>query len=144
MDIIHTFTIAMSKYLTGILMCVAFIFSLSEIKGETSQNFSDEISSTIQNINNVYLSSPYDVVSVNNHFSPGAFNQQICDIPHSISTSIGGMNFSRNLKFVSTIQFLSSLTAHQLMENFRNQYCHYSFKKNFSRYYIYTLRSLLI
>lgn len=144
MDIIHIFTTAMGKYLIGILMCVAFIFSLNEIKGETSQGLPEEISAVTYATNYVYLSSPYEAMFLNDHFSFNAFNQQICDIPHSISASIRGISFPKNLKFISTVQLLSSLATRENSRNPRNQYSHYCLEKSSNKYYLYTLRSLLI
>ena len=64
----------------------------------------------------------------------------------SLSSSSGprGTNLSRSLKFASTILMLSFYDVPLTSRDTKNLYYHYCFVKSSCRYFVYTLRKIII
>lgn len=138
----------MSKYLIGILICVAFAFNLNGIKGETLLKSRTEVSVSEQNTNYAdrdVIATGYEGGVRNDDFLFNTFsNPIICDTLASVLSLPRGMSFPKNLKFTPTIQILSALKTSLATENFRNLNLHSCFVKSSRRYFVYALRRLLI
>lgn len=139
----------MRTFLFGIFICVAFIFELSGIKGETLQETGTVISAMEQNTipaNRDNLSAPgiTNEAIATNGFSFDVFSLRIFDVPTSASSLTRGTSFPKNLKSISTIQILSSLSTPLFARNSKDLYVQYSFVKSSCKYFVYTLRRLLI
>lgn len=124
----------MGKFLTTILICIAFIFSLSGIKGNILQESSEKIA-----VSGYAESLSKDNISLN-----ALNNLTICDVLASVSTPLRGISFPKNLKFNKTIQMLSSTNTPLFVRNTKDIYFHRCFVKFSYRYFIYTLRRLII
>ncbi|MEG0796566.1 MAG: hypothetical protein RR397_08715 [Odoribacter sp.] len=135
------------KCLVGIFISFLLVFGINGIQGELLQESRMEMPALEQQGEEDCLSSlrgGYGTIGFDDYFSFESFRSNVCDIPVLVSFSSRGTNFPRNLKFISTIQALSSYSSPLVVKNARNQYFHYCFVKSSYRYFIYTLERLLI
>lgn len=142
----------MGRHLIGILICIALVLNLNGFKSEILQGLQTEVSArgentNYQNGNGFDFSNQENEETVtNNLFSFDTFSNGICDvIPVSVSVSVPrGISFPKHLKFTSTIQVLSSLHTPLFVRDSQDLYFHHCFVKSSCRYFVYTLRRLLI
>ncbi|MFR5659438.1 MAG: hypothetical protein ACLUDU_16360 [Butyricimonas faecihominis] len=73
-----------------------------------------------------------------------AVNLRRDDTSLSSSSSSRGTNPSRSLKFASTILMLSFYDVPLTNRDTKNLYYHYRFVKSSCRYFVYTLRKIII
>lgn len=137
----------------GILFCISFLFGLSEIKGKFIQDMDTEFPVLEQNFNGIICcsqglpESEAELVSMKSQPSRFVdFNLNIFDYftLTTLSSSPRGVSFSKPLKFIHTLQVHSVLHPPLFTKNSGVQYFHYCFVEASCRYYIYTLRRIII
>lgn len=136
----------MSKHLIGILICVALVLNLSGFKSEILQGLQTEVAARGENANDSFNPSSQDNKEIVSNYLSDTFSSGICDvIPVAVSVSVPrGISFPKNLKFTSTIQILSSLNTSLFVRDSKDLYFQHCFVKSSYRYFVYTLRRLLI
>ena len=137
----------------AILFCISLIFSLSGLKGKSIQNMKMEFAALEQNSNEMICCSqdlPEDKagqVSLKNLTTQfDGFYLGICDYftLSTFSVSPRGVSFSKPLKSTHSLQIHSSLRSPLFSKNSGVQCFHYCFVEASCRYYIYTLRRIII
>ncbi|HBO25794.1 MULTISPECIES: hypothetical protein [Culturomica] len=130
----------MKKYLTGILFGLFFLFGLCEITGYGNQINSLEDFVSVQEsgtgVNAVTACADGREFDV--------FYLYLGEIPATIVVTSRGGNFFRTLRFQSTIRVLSAIDIPLVEKNSKGEYFHFSFGRTSYRYFVYTLRRLLI
>lgn len=137
----------------AILFCISLIFSLSGLKGKSTQNMEMEFAALEQNSNEMVCCSQNlpeneaEQASLKNLTSQfDGFYLGICDYftLSTLSASPRGVSFSKPLKSTHSLQFHSSLHPPLFSKNSGVQCFHYCFVEASCRYYIYTLRRIII
>lgn len=143
----------MKKGWLGILFCISFLFSLSGIKENFLEDMKGEFSTLEQNSNEMVCCSqdlPENGTGLASTKSLPSrlddFSLNLCDYftLTSLTNSPRGVSFSKPLKSVYSLQIHSSLYSHLLTKNSGVQGFHYCFVEPSCRYYIYTLRRIII
>lgn len=140
----------MGKYLIGILLGFALLFSFGGMRGEKAPELQAEMfvsvgdADCIRGDSSCSLSAEYGGLTANDLFSLNIFYLKVCKIPVSLVLSPRCVNFFRSLKFFSAIGMLSARDTPLFEKNSNGQYFHFSFIKISYRYFVYTLRRLLI
>lgn len=134
----------MRRYLIGILLAVVLVLDLGGIRENDTQSMAG-IAQGGSNTNVTNEEQQLGVGDANRDSLFTTFVMTIGEVPVSLFTSRGGgMNFPRNLRSVSTIRILSSQNTPILEKGTKNQYFHYHFTEASYRYFVYTLRRILI
>lgn len=142
----------MSRNLIGILFCIVLVFSLTEIRGKALQKAVTEIAAQEEyadctNNDRQVLSKIENTDFITNDCSSSfdAFNYNFCDFTISAPvTSPRGVNYPKNLKFTSLFHTLSSQKTPLFTKNTQKRYGQYCVVESSCKYYVYTLRRILI
>lgn len=137
----------------GILFCISLIFGLSGIKDKFTPDVEMQLTALEQNSNEVVSCCPAlpdaeaGATSTNNLSSRfDDFNSSICDYftLTTLSTSPRSISCSKLLKPIHSLAIHSSLHPPLFSKNSGVQCFHYCFVEASCRYYIYTLRRIII
>lgn len=143
----------MRKGWFGILLCISLIFSFSGIKGKFTENMRAEFVTLEQNSNGVVFYSQGLPENESGQVSTKGLtsrlansNLDICDYftLTTLSTSPRSISFPKPLKSIHSLQIHSTLHSPLFAKNSGIQCFHYCFVEASCRYYIYTLRRIII
>lgn len=136
----------MKKYLTIIFVGFALLFSLGRVGGERMQVLRPDMVVcelfTAGNSGSV-LSEPGGA-GCSTIFSFDTFYLRACDVPTSLVLSLRAGNFFRTVKFLSAVRSFADMDVVLTRNDSRVKYCDTDFIKTSYRYFVYTLRRLLI
>ena len=142
----------MKKFIIRILIGFVAIFCLNEISDKRGQ-----LSSSVQTVTEQYADDAEHTCELSSHSRQtlanewrfsfeglDAVNLRRDDTSLSSSSGPRGTNPSRSLKFASTILMLSFYDVPLTSRDTKNLYYHYCFVKSSCRYFVYTLRKIII
>ena len=142
----------MKKFIIGILIGFVAIFCLNEISDKKGQLSSSVLTVTEQYADDAgytYELSSHSRQTLANEWrfsfeGLDAVNLRRDDTSLSSSSGPRGTNPSRSLKFASMILMLSFYDVPLTNWDTKNLYYHYCFVKSSCRYFVYTLRKIII
>lgn len=143
----------MRKGWFGILLCISLIFSFSGIKGKFTENMRAEFVALEQNSNGIVFYSQGSPENESGQVSTKSLtsrlansNIDICEYftLTTLSTSPRSISFPKPLKSIHSLQIHSTLHPPLFAKNSEIQCFHYCFVEASCRYYIYTLRRIII
>lgn len=144
--LICTFALTMKRLITVILLGVALFVSLGKTGGQRIQVLGPDMAVcgvVASDGPNSVLSEAGDAEN-DSIFAFDTFYLRACDVPSPLVLSMRTGNFFRTIKFMSAARSLTDIDVPLTGINAGERYYNSNFTKTSYRYFVYTLRRLLI